>query len=102
MIGGILSHFASSNPDGLEWAVEKVASESVEAVEESSIIKSSLESVQNQVAVLPDYDFEASTGMSGSIIGTSTSGIIGSILTLFLACLLGVGVRQFRKRKIMN
>jgi len=102
MVGGILSHFASSNPDGLEWSVEKVVSESVDATEESSIIKSSLESVQDQVAVLPDYDFDASTGMSGSILGTSTSGIIGSLLTLFLACLLGVGVRQFRKRKIMN
>ncbi len=39
MIGGILSHFASSNPDGLEWAVEKVASEALKRLKNHQLLK---------------------------------------------------------------
>lgn len=98
MIGGVLSNFASSNPDGLEWAVEKVAVGDMETTSKSSAIGESLKEVQEQVAILPDYDFKETTGIRGALIGTSTAGVAGSILTLGIACLLGVGARRFKKK----
>jgi len=96
--GGFFSHFASLDPDGLEWSVERVTAEGIESVTESAGIKAYLKSVQERLAFLPDYDFKESTGMRGMLLGTSTAGVAGSLLTLTLACFLGIGVRGFRRR----
>ena len=100
--GGALSWFASSSPDGLEWSMFKVAgSEELDAPEEG--VHHTLATLQEKTAFLPDYGFKQN-GPAESIensepetsswpmidSGTSTSGLVGGILTLMLAVTLGL------------
>lgn len=82
-IGGLLSWYASSSPDGLEWSIEQAASETAELSAESLFHSVSLK-VQELTAFLPDYSFRDSIDES-SRLGTSASGLIGSMITLLLA-----------------
>jgi cobalt/nickel transport system permease protein len=95
-IGGALSLFASSNPDGLEWAVEKTA-ETTEIEAVSPAIEKA-ESVQGAVAVMPDYDFK-DVGKDGSVIGTSVAGLVGGALTFFLAGAAAFAISEVKKRR---
>ncbi|MDD2980821.1 MAG: energy-coupling factor ABC transporter permease [Hespellia sp.] len=76
-IGGGLSLFASSHPDGLEWSIEKVTGSTELEAAENSIYRQA-ESVQEKTALLPDYQFKNTE----SGLGTSFSGILGSCLVL--------------------
>lgn len=75
IIGGGLSLFASSNPDGLEWSIEQVVG-SPEISAEGGIYDT-ISDIQETTAILPDYTFINS---DNEILGTSFSGIIGSII----------------------
>ncbi len=98
-IGAVLSWFASSNPDGLEWAMFKTAGiEEMEPPKKN--IYSSLSDVQTKTAFLPDYGFKTENSPKTEAeennpawpavdAGTSVSGIIGGFLTLLIACLIG-------------
>ena len=103
LVGGVFSLFASSNPDGLEWALfgnaEEGYAENMALDEEdygvSSKVADTAASVQDTTAFLPDYAFADSE----SAVGTSVSGIVGSIMVAGVAlgiCLLG---GFFRKKK---
>ena len=110
LTGGVLSWFASANPDGLEWSVFKTAG--VEELESSGGIYQTLSGIQNKIALLPDYDFKAS-GDEGAAAagegdeaswpvvsgGTSLSGLVGSVLTLAVAVLIGFAVKFFKGKK---
>jgi cobalt/nickel transport system permease protein len=85
--GGGLSWFASSNPDGLEWAIARVSGQE-ELQSPDKGIHRSLEGVQEKTAVLPDYGLRSSGGKDNAP-ETALSGIVGGILTLVIA--LGVG-----------
>lgn len=104
-----LSQFASSNPDGLEWALIKTAGTA--ELESSDGIHQQLSDLQNKTAFLPDYSFkapeteveqgageseEAWPAVSG---GTSASGLVGGGMTLVLAGLVGAGISLAKKRK---
>ncbi len=103
LVGGGLSLFASSNPDGLEWALfgnaEAGYSENMGLDEDDFGIKSDVadktEEIQEGIAILPDYGFKD----SDSAAGTTVSGLVGSVavaaFTLML-CMLG---RFFKHRK---
>lgn len=80
-IGGGLSLFASSNPDGLEWSIEKTAGRS-ELEAKNSVIEGA-ESVQDSIAVMPDYSFKDAE--NDSRLGTSVAGIAGGAVTFLLA-----------------
>ncbi|MGB4438866.1 MAG: energy-coupling factor ABC transporter permease [Sedimentibacter sp.] len=102
IIGGIVSWFASSNPDGLEWSIEK-ATGSTE-VDGMSAVHELFENIQEKTAFLPDYNFKSdSTDQSESSntisAGTSVSGVVGSIFTLALAGSIGTVTNTYRKRK---
>ncbi len=101
--GGVLSLFASSNPDGLEWAMfgntDAGYSANMSLNEESFGVESNLadasENVQNKTAFLPDYAFPGTE----SAAGTSASGLIGSAIVAAVAvciCILG---GFFRRKK---
>jgi len=89
IVGGVLSWFASSAPDGLEWSVEKTAGTAELEVQ-------GLSQIQQKTAFLPDYDFKARYSESreasdnedagkawpNANLGTSVSGIVGGVLTL--------------------
>jgi cobalt/nickel transport system permease protein len=104
LIGGVLSWFASSSPDGLEWSMFKVSgSEEMEAPEKG--IHHTMATIQEKIAFLPDYGFKNSTpDESGEQnptwpavdSGTTTSGLVGGGMTLLLAAVIGF---IFRKRK---
>lgn len=102
LIGGVVSLYASSNPDGLEWSIEKITSSS--EVEDTSALHEFIGSIQEKIAFLPDYGFKNSSNeqIESNIpvsAGTSVSGIIGSLLTAILAVLIGVSTNAYRKRK---
>ncbi len=84
LVGGIFSWFASSNPDGLEWSMEKVAGTT--ELSTDSGVHAAVEKVQQNTAILPDYAFKSEGSEKA---GTSVSGIVGGIFTLILATLVG-------------
>lgn len=93
LIGGGLSLVASSNPDGLEWSVSQVSG--AEKVEAAGSIYQSAADIQEATTVLPDYSFEKK---NVGPLGTSFSGIFGSIVVGFV-CFGGCyGFQLFRRK----
>ncbi|MCB2290604.1 energy-coupling factor ABC transporter permease [Clostridium sp. CS001] len=108
VVGGGISWFASSNPDGLEWAMEKTAG-TAELTSPDGIHKT-LSEIQSKIAFLPDYGFKAKTDENELATesesswpsvnaGTSISGIVGGALTLALAVFTGLIISVMKKRK---
>lgn len=93
-VGGGLSLYASSNPDGLEWAIEKTAS--AKELESMDSVSKNAESLQEESAIMPDYDYK-DTSEDGSGAGTSTAGIIGGIITFLLAGVSAFIIHLFKK-----
>ena len=104
LVGGGLSLLASSNPDGLEWALfgnaEAGYSENMGLDEENFGVSSGLAdaagSVQEATSFLPDYGFAGSE----SPAGTSVSGLVGSAMVAGVAVLICMAGGFFRKRKM--
>ncbi|MGN0466465.1 MAG: energy-coupling factor ABC transporter permease [Lachnospiraceae bacterium] len=92
-IGGGLSLVASSNPDGLEWSMEKVAGTA--QLEANGSIYDKAASAQETVAILPDYSFKNSE----SAFGTSFSGIVGSLVVVGVCVGACYAFRFFRKKE---
>ncbi len=112
--GGIISRFASKNPDGLEWAIKRsTGATELEAMKAG--IHGALASLQERTAFLPDYTFRKPDGESkggaapmvertkpgetgrnaaGNKLGTSVSGLIGGGITLGLALMCGFLLRK--------
>lgn len=111
LVGGVLSWFASSNPDGLEWAMERTAGTAELDAPEG--IHTTLAEVQSRTAFLPDYSFgsaaeegaaeegAAEEGAAWPAVdaGTTVSGLVGGALTLAFAGLIGGVAILFRRRK---
>jgi cobalt/nickel transport system permease protein len=109
IVGGALSWFASSNPDGLEWSMIKIAGTA--ELETNSNIHAKLSEIQSKIAFLPDYSLKASEveAKAGEAeqaeawpivnTGTSVSGVLGGAMTLALAVLTGVVIALFKRRK---
>ncbi|MBI5207323.1 MAG: energy-coupling factor ABC transporter permease [Candidatus Firestonebacteria bacterium] len=108
--GGILSWFASTHPDGLEWSMGKITGRE-ELLPKETVLHKNISRLQEKIAFLPDYSFgkqeskepenkkESWPSVSG---GTSVSGIIGGIFTLGLTILIGFVIKLFRKRSLTN
>jgi len=108
--GGVLSWFASANPDGLEWSIEKAFGRP-ELPERENNVASALKSLQEKTAFFPDYSFKKAEGPPDSAeagksetswpaveAGTSMSGIIGSALVLISVLLIGVVIKLLRRK----
>ena len=96
LTGGLLSLFASSYPDGLEWSIEKITG-SADLESDGPVFERAGE-IQNAAAFMPDYDYR-SAGEDGSSTGTTVAGIAGSLITCALAGLLGAALYLFRRKK---
>lgn len=106
ILGGAVSWFASTHPDGLEWAMLKtVGTEELDSQEKG--MHKSLSDIQEKTALLPDYDFKAEEAEETAETqeawpsvgaGTTVSGLIGVFLTLVIAILIGI-VLKFRKTR---
>lgn len=117
--GGVLSWFASSHPDGLEWSISGVTGQA-EMMATGSTVHQTLAAWQEQTALLPDYNFKseaasvtAETMMHDSAAvndattvdaattpawpaidaGTSTAGVLGGLATLLIVSGLGYLLR---------
>ena len=109
LTGGVVSRFASGDPDGLEWAIAKTTGKE-ELTGPEHGIHGMLTALQEKSAFLPDYSFrkpagtksEGSAGAEGgakaaeearkeegSKLGTSLSGIVGGLITLVIVFLAG-------------
>jgi cobalt/nickel transport system permease protein len=97
LTGGIVSWYASENPDGLEWAIAGVTGRE-ELAGPGRGIYDVLASIQEKTAILPDYSFrksEAETQQEANAkAGTSVSGILGALMTMALAAVIGFMVRK--------
>ncbi len=93
LVGGGLSLYASSNPDGLEWSMERTAGTT--ELERNGELYAAAEQIQTQTAILPDYDFA-----SGNGTGTSFSGLVGAFMTCVLAGGTGFVISKSKKAKV--
>ena len=110
LTGGILSWFASEQPDGVEWSITRVTGQKKLKGDERGV-NGTLAALQKSVALLPDYSFKKSEEVNqvekgaepaaegglkteekkpeGSKLGTSVSGIVGGSITLAICFLIG-------------
>ena len=103
LVGGALSLFASSHPDGLEWALfgnaEAGYSENMGLDEEdygvTSDIADTAENIQNNTSLLPDYALPDNE----SPVGTTLSGIVGAAIVAGIAALLCIAGGIISKKK---
>ncbi len=110
VLGGAASWFASTHPDGLEWAITKVTGDG-EFSGAKDTLHEKLSVVQSKTAFLPDYSFKSSLDENDSAehagvvpdswpavkAGTSVSGIVGGCLTLALVVLIGFTLKARTK-----
>ncbi len=114
VIGGILSSFASSRPDGLEWSLFKVTGQ--EELQTAGPVYPFFAALQQKLSILPDYQFKSpATGTDGQMTtitpdagqpkqpavdaGTSTAGLAGGALTLLVIVLAGLLTYRVKSRK---
>lgn len=100
LTGGALSWFASTEPDGLEWALFHAGGEEEPVLPESSAHQT-LARLQDETALLPDYDYAApavapeveDSQWPAVNPGTTAAGLVGALLTLLAAGAVGFAVR---------
>lgn len=95
-IAGGLSLLASSNPDGLEWSIQKITGDTELEAAQSSVY-STADRVQGTTAILPDYQFKDSDAK----IGTTASGVIGSVVALAV-CAGACYIFSYNRKKRAN
>ncbi len=94
LIGGGLSLVASSNPDGLEWSMEKVAGTT--ELEAAGKAYDNAANIQEKTALLPDYAF----ANSDTVLGTSFSGIVGGGVVVLICVGACYAFRFFKRKKV--
>jgi cobalt/nickel transport system permease protein len=94
VMGGVISLFASANPDGLEWSIGKVTG--VENLQNSGPIHDFFANLQDKLTFLPDYQFR--NGNQSGTLGTSFSGILGGLMTLAVAGGIALAIRSISKK----
>ncbi len=108
--GALLSWFASTHPDGLEWAMFRTTGKEELAAPDGGI-HAALAGLQEKTAFMPDYGFAeapaeseepaAETGQWPSVsAGTSVAGVVGGGMVLALAALIGLSLRLIPRRPV--
>lgn len=96
IIGGLFSLFASSNPDGLEWSMERVAGTA--ELEAEGSVYAFADSIQSTTSLLPDYTWRKGESASGTMF----SGIIGGIVVVIFCVAVCYILRWFRRKSLMK
>jgi len=105
LLGAVVSWFASSQLDGLEWSIKKTTGhEELQGSDDG--IHAGLAKIQEKTAFLPDYGFKPSGESAEKVeswpavnAGTSVSGIVGGLITLLAAGLIGYCLKSRRTAK---
>ncbi|MGB7595679.1 MAG: energy-coupling factor ABC transporter permease [Erysipelotrichaceae bacterium] len=95
LLGGVVSIFASTNPDGLEWSITKVTG--VSEIQAKDFVHTLSSSIQKITAFMPKYNHGSNT--SGSINNTTVAGLVGSGLTFLVAGSIGLAITKAKKKK---
>ena len=109
--GGVLSWFASTQPDGLEWSVAQAAGVDALPTPQRGL-HARLAGLQQQLAWLPGYDWPAAAEAEAAAPthkpapaawpdvkpGTSLAGVVGGGVTLALVMAVGFALRRRRSR----
>ena len=113
--GGLLSWFASSKPDGLEWSIARISGR--DALEAGSRVHDTLATLQEWTAILPDYSprvagaapatdvitsaesGEPAAAWPSVSAGTSLSGVLGALMVFAFVAVAGLLARVFRKQR---
>lgn len=99
---GLLSWFASSRPDGLEWSIARTAG-SEEIAPQQGPLHESIRWLQERSAILPDYSFKKAPAGEEPLsppppllekTETSVAGLVGGLLTLLTAALMGLLLKR--------
>lgn len=107
LTGGVLSWFASEQPDGLEWSIEKITGKK-DLDDAGHELHQSASALQNALVLMPDYELrkdeaasrpEAQEEISETFAKPekSLAGILGAILTLAIAGGIGLLLRRRRQ-----
>jgi cobalt/nickel transport system permease protein len=109
LTGGVLSWFASTQPDGLEWsAAHAGGAETVPTPQQG--LHARLAGLQQQLAWLPGYDLPGAADAAAPTDapapaawpdvkpGTSLAGVVGGVVTLALVTVVGFALRRRRSR----
>lgn len=107
VVGGGLSRFASSRPDGLEWTLTMTFG-NAELVAPGGGIHEALAKLQKKSALMSDYKVPVGQRPAGSAehadsivdAGPSIAGIVGGLITLFVTGLIGWLLRTRRNNKL--
>lgn len=100
--GGLLSWFASTRPDGLEWSLARVAGREEPSPGRTPAHRA-LAQIQSRTTILPDYNLRSTAGLANQETeggrtaertGTSISGIAGGLATLLLVLAVGACIRS--------
>lgn len=94
IVGGGVSLFASSNPDGLEWSIFNTAGK--EEIVRDNEIQEKVASIQEKITILPEYNLK---NEELGKFGTTVAGVVGVLITTSFVILLGL---LSRKRKIIK
>ncbi|GBE35222.1 fused nickel transport protein NikMN [bacterium BMS3Bbin06] len=104
--GGVLSWFASTHPDGLEWSIERIYGKP-ELPEGKNGIRVTAAEIQKKTALLPHYGFpsedkagktEGASQWPAVDPGTSVSGLVGGVIVLVLVSLTGIGLKMLGRK----
>jgi cobalt/nickel transport system permease protein len=100
--GGVLPWFASAQPDGLEWSLERAAGGKV-AQRPDGGVHERLATVQERIAVMPDYGPLPAAMTAGDeptwpavSPAKSLAGLVGGFATLLLVMLATLALRRRR------
>jgi len=96
IVGGLLSLFVSSHPDGLEWSIEKTSG-SPELETGYSFVEGA-GAIQEKTAFLPDYNFRDSSE-EGTLLGTTVSGIAGAAITFIITGITVFAIYLFKRKQ---
>lgn len=90
--GGVVSIYASGNPDGLEWSLMN-STDSYEPLSNNGSVHKAAESIQSGVAVMPDYSFKDAPES-----GSYAAGIFGSIAVLAFVFFSAFFLKMIKRR----
>jgi cobalt/nickel transport system permease protein len=103
-LGGVVSWFASTQPDGLEWAISKVAG-SEELPAPAHPLHSTLAAIQQEMAIFsgdtghPEPADSGKRAATASVpIDTGWPGLVGGMTTLAACLLAGVLLRSCARK----
>ena len=111
LIAGVLSWFASADPDGLEWSVAQTAGQELTA---DHGIYGWLADIQHKLAIFPEYTFKGGGEGSPAAVndkgsawpgvdsGLSLAGVIGTLVTLLATLALGRLLKACGRRRELS